>query len=910
MATNKAYAIYMSHEPTSLYIPIKQSDVSGVLLQLVLLNTDNTSYIPAAGATITFAASKADGSGVVQRQDTGVSWVEGTNQVNILLEEQVHTAVGLVACELIVVDSVGVTTSQIFCLRVYPTNDQGDIISSSEYTSLANLLNGLKNAEELALTAKNLSEAILPDALAVKPLRDETFAFRNSAEGFKDETQQIKDSALTEIGDAKTDALTDIGTAGNEALEAIDQDETGALQAISLARTGALGDVDTARTSALSDINVAGNGALNAIDNAKVGAVGAINDAETGTLNDIGLAKTGALNELGTAKDNAVNDVNTTKTTALDEMNLVKQATEDIKTEMQGSLDDIVESKSRLDTAEPKITTLENTVPLKVNQSEYDILQKRFDNLVMASKGIVYNDEVNNAVAYAKTVPVGSQKYATLDSVGGKSVVWNQLIRDITLLHNGITATHNNQLWNISGTITNAFSNCFSGISLIQNHKYYVCKEIVSNPNSVAFIIGTTNAIINLAYEENDKIITHTNSSLTSNVGIFGVTSGTVFDGITLKFYIFDLTQMFGTGNEPTTVEQFKAMFPLDYYAYDAGSILSGNCDKVVSVGKNLIPYPYTDATKVINGITFTDNGDGTITANGTATANAQFNIHNATSELSLKNGVPYTLSGCVGGSAATYKLYVDKFLNGVYIGVYNDVGSGINIIGEEGYTYRIVIVVFSGKTVNNLVFKPQLEENITATTYSPYKAPIDTTIPAEIQSLTGYGWSAGTVYNEVNFANKKYVQRVARVDLGGLTYTANYASITNLFMSSNITDLKPTNDILLLGNLLTSVYTYGNVGLGNLVNMTMRYTGNNLKSLVFKNTNYTDATAFKTAMSGIYLYYELETPIETDLSSILSDDNFIEVEAGGTLTLHQQDDTRLLLPSTETFIVKVSDAI
>ena len=44
-----------------------------------------------------------------------------------------------------------------------------------------------------------------------------------------------------------------------------------------------------------------------------------------------------------------------------------------------------------------------------------------------------------------------------------------------------------------------------------------------------------------------------------------------------------------------------------------------GNC------GKNLIPYPYGQTTEVRNGVTFTDNGDGTITVNGTATSNTYF---------------------------------------------------------------------------------------------------------------------------------------------------------------------------------------------------------------------------------------------------------------------------------------------
>ncbi len=45
--------------------------------------------------------------------------------------------------------------------------------------------------------------------------------------------------------------------------------------------------------------------------------------------------------------------------------------------------------------------------------------------------------------------------------------------------------------------------------------------------------------------------------------------------------------------------------------------------------GKNLIPYPYTDTTKTVNGVTFTDNGDGTITIEGAPSGVAEFLLGN-----------------------------------------------------------------------------------------------------------------------------------------------------------------------------------------------------------------------------------------------------------------------------------------
>lgn len=62
---------------------------------------------------------------------------------------------------------------------------------------------------------------------------------------------------------------------------------------------------------------------------------------------------------------------------------------------------------------------------------------------------------------------------------------------------------------------------------------------------------------------------------------------------------------------------------------------------------KNLLPYPYNETTKTINGITFTDNGDGTVTIktdSGGATASTRFYFQNLADKFDLENG-EYILS-------------------------------------------------------------------------------------------------------------------------------------------------------------------------------------------------------------------------------------------------------------------------
>lgn len=75
--------------------------------------------------------------------------------------------------------------------------------------------------------------------------------------------------------------------------------------------------------------------------------------------------------------------------------------------------------------------------------------------------------------------------------------------------------------------------------------------------------------------------------------------------------------------------------------------------------------------------------------------------------------------------------------------------------------------------------------------------------------------------------------------------------------------------------------------------------------------TAYTDAAAFKQAMQGVILYYELANPIVTDISTLIPDDFLrnIEVEAGGSVTFKGGNDSyRIPVPSEEEYIVKLSE--
>ena len=125
---------------------------------------------------------------------------------------------------------------------------------------------------------------------------------------------------------------------------------------------------------------------------------------------------------------------------------------------------------------------------------------------------------------------------------------------------------------------------------------------------------------------------------------------------------------------------------------------------------KNLLNYELFEPSYTKNGVTFTNNGDGTVTANGTATANTFYYF-----DCSNKLLGTYTLSGCPsGGSTTTY-------LMGLGASDFPDVGSGVTRNFPNQQVPNIFIKIFGGTTVENLVFKPQLELGTTATAYTPY---------------------------------------------------------------------------------------------------------------------------------------------------------------------------------------------
>lgn len=305
-------------------------------------------------------------------------------------------------------------------------------------------------------------------------------------------------------------------------------------------------------------------------------------------------------------------------------------------------------------------------------------------------------------------------------------------------------------------------------------------------------------------------------------------------------------------------------------------SVGDGGSIGVKVIGKNLIPYPYPDTTKTVNGVTFTDNGDGSITVNGAATGGqATFTV---ATDLNI-SGV-FCLSGRpIGEVTQSYSLQ-PKVDNTWSVENY-DIGNGGAELTVKSTINVIYIVIMKNRTINNVTFYPQLEIGSTATAYEPYKEP-QTMIHQTPNGLPGIHVSEGGNYtdengwqwicDEVDFAGRKYVQRVYKTVFSDATdwiVTAAGNGTTRFQNNSFVGELVSPSASGIKGDLLCSNFTIG----------TANDTWNNKTCLSLDKTGlihiYHGGIEQTATALGAYFASNpttfigvLATPIETTLSS------------------------------------------
>ena len=225
---------------------------------------------------------------------------------------------------------------------------------------------------------------------------------------------------------------------------------------------------------------------------------------------------------------------------------------------------------------------------------------------------------------------------------------------------------------------------------------------------------------------------------------------------------------------------------------------------------------------------------------------------------IKLKAGATYSYSfNLVGTQQSNFTVGIakkgDRYTEfGAFVTVGNastTTESGTFTVGSD-YTDPKLIVFASNEATFNAIFENyeiQLELGSTATDYEPYQGTTYTTDLGQ----TVYGGVLDVVSGEL------VVDR-AMVDLGTLNWV--YQSYVPRFYADQLSEIINTpsrNDVP--ANIICSIYKTGIVPTANTPDgeISVASSGN----LFIKDTRYTSASDFKTAMNGVQLVYELANP-------------------------------------------------
>ena len=268
--------------------------------------------------------------------------------------------------------------------------------------------------------------------------------------------------------------------------------------------------------------------------------------------------------------------------------------------------------------------------------------------------------------------------------------------------------------------------------------------------------------------------------------------------------------------------------------------------------GKNLVPFPYRDKSKVINNVTVTIQDDGRLILNGTASGSVSIDLF--LGKILLKDGATYVAS---------------KNLN---IKINNDVIVSTKYIAKKGdYISHIWYWYATGTIFNNELLSPQVEISSKITSYEPYRTPQSLTLATpngllgiKVDSDGNYTDSNGQqwICDEIDLERGKYVQRV-----------------WNAVLNSSLGQLSVGvhgNGVHYLGVLLKVRPKINSLGMCERYKGNERWTDKNgyvyipsNRSIIITDNRFTDIDSAKRIIDTeqAKLLYIMDTPIEHDLT-------------------------------------------
>ena len=333
--------------------------------------------------------------------------------------------------------------------------------------------------------------------------------------------------------------------------------------------------------------------------------------------------------------------------------------------------------------------------------------------------------------------PAEQDGYGKFKALYGNTLVWNQLAQNgnfadssnwyarqstFTVSDNIATVTPSTE-----GTERGMYNLAFP---VKANHKYLLSCEIKPPIQSTARVSfgGSINYGFDVIIQANQwsKCQGIVLNDTDRNIGFYSLIRNSLTPSQTIQFrnmMVIDLTQM-GLDSITDPSSEFTSLFPLSYYSYNAGSLLSFNGTGIKTVGKNLF-----DFSQFANGAITFENG--VLTGNAVQFYTAYRDVVNNGIELKYPKNTQITISfdarteqneSTVGGG-----VYLSASENGTAIQLATTLNNTTAIqhktitipsnrhIDKLGWTY--------GSNAQNIwhITNFQVEFGATETSYEPY---------------------------------------------------------------------------------------------------------------------------------------------------------------------------------------------
>ena len=458
------------------------------------------------------------------------------------------------------------------------------------------------------------------------------------------------------------------------------------------------------------------------------------------------------------------------------------------------------------------------------------------------------------------SVDIGDRE--TVNAVVGGTVAWNQLTQE---LNSAYWTTSNASVTYADGVATMIASAKYGGLQL---RNAYSIDTLANHVYLMALSVKPTTALelrINFAQAGNawtSQTLTagawnqcaryfKPTESYNGNVFYIQDSRSADWDAVDIKNCVMiDLTQLFGsniadylysTYTASACLQYFRKLFPKDYYAYNAGELLSVNTSQHKMVGFNAF-----DKSKVVDG--FISNTNGEFVPNSTDKASDYIKV--------IPNATYYIKTEQTSGMWGAWYDANKQFISGIT--KYNLVKTA----PANACFARLTVVRNGDGNLDTFCINLSWDGERDGE-YEPYQEwvyPLDADLTLRgIPKLDANNdlYYDGDTYESDGTVTRKY----GIVDMGSLAYAYETStSNTHFLVAPNgfPANAKPK----FAGGLICTKFI-GTTKTYNTINNLEMCVDNSEDTPIFRvrDDSYTSAADFKDAMSGVMLVYELATP-------------------------------------------------